>query len=111
MAERDPPPSTDVSISSSGVEDISIDDTLLERLREDIPLRQTNIAAALAKKPPDIDIIAGEAHRIAGAAAYCGQPALHEAATALERAVQTNDSAKVQDTWTRLLGLLEQLLR
>ncbi len=110
MAEPDPPQSTNASISTVGIEDTPVDESLLVRFREDIPIRQANIATALAQTPPDTDTVASEAHRLAGAAAYCGQPALYEAASALERAVRRSNAADMKNAWTVLSGLIDQLL-
>jgi len=97
-------PATTLSVGDS-----SISATLRRRLREDIPERRAQFAAALASDPIDMDALAGHAHRLAGAAAYCGQETLQEAAVVLEGAARLRHPETVREAWHKLCELLRTL--
>ena len=91
------------------VGDTSMSAMLLKRLRENVPERRAQIEAALATDPPDLDAVAGQAHRLAGAAAYCGQETLQDVALMLEKAARSRHPKTVCDAWHELCATLDAL--
>ena len=91
------------------VHDRSLAAALLARLRDDLPRSRERLAEAFRGSSPDASPLAAEAHRLAGAAAYCGHDALRAAATALEHAADTGDRPRIRRAWRRLNRVLDRL--
>jgi HPt (histidine-containing phosphotransfer) domain-containing protein len=78
----------------------------LDMLLESLPQAAHSLATALDRN--DVDALQDNAHRLAGAASYCGAAALREAAKALETRACEGDLL-----WNASLtrNLLEQIVR
>ena len=97
--------------STLEVRDGTVSAALLARLREELPTRREALAQAInATSGLDFDAVVAEAHRLAGASAYCGAQALQESAQALERAGQSAETVLVERAWDEVSALIDALL-
>ena len=106
---QDEEPNGETRAASIRVADASIESQLRRRLRADAPKRLSAIRIALKTQPIQFDNIVSEAHRLAGGAAYCGEPDVQTAAAALESSASNGRIVEMQQAWKALIREVEKL--
>ena len=82
---------------------------LFTMLLDELPTLQEKLNRALHAK--DKQALWDHTHKIYGATAYCGVPALRAAASELEQAIKQDQQALFQDLGSRLNAELDRLLQ
>jgi HPt (histidine-containing phosphotransfer) domain-containing protein len=88
-------------------QDLCLRSSLLTRLREGLPEQRVKLRQAMLAQPIDTRELSAQAHRLAGAAAYCGEDGLMRAATALEQAAEVSGAPELKRAWAALDAVLE----
>ena len=81
---------------------------LFEMLLKELPVMKQKLNIAI--KENDLQACWDHAHKIYGSTAYCGVPALREAAQVMETAVKEEDMGKIEENFTALATEIERLL-
>ena len=104
---RKPPPR-----QTFQVRDASLSATLHDRLAAELRERRELLERAVreAPHPNALEAIGREAHRLAGACAYCGERRLQHAALALETAANAAQTDHLHHMWREVARLFAQIL-
>jgi len=81
---------------------------LFQMLLKELPELQQRLTLAI--KENDLQGCWDHAHKIYGSTAYCGVPALREAAQYMETAVKEEDMTKIEENFTALASEIDRLL-
>ncbi len=81
---------------------------LFAMLLEELPVLQAQLAQALESGEQEAQW--NPAHKLYGSTAYCGVPALREAARAMEECIKQQDETQLQSCFARLCAEISQLL-
>ncbi|MDZ7663123.1 Hpt domain-containing protein [Thiohalophilus sp.] len=81
---------------------------LFGMLLDDLPVLQQQLQQALADKRAEA--MWNHAHKLYGSTAYCGVPALREAARAMEECIKQQNEAELTVCFARLSAEIDNLL-
>ena len=81
---------------------------LFQMLIKELPELRQRLTIAI--KENDLQGCWDHAHKIYGSTAYCGVPALREAAQVMEAAVKEEDMGRIEENFTALETEIERLL-
>lgn len=73
---------------------------LFKMLLEELPVLQSQLAQAIDRG--ERDAMWNPAHKLYGSTAYCGVPALREAARAMEECIKQQQTERLQDCFAHL---------
>ncbi len=81
---------------------------LFGMLLKELPVLQQQLRSAIEER--QIESMWDSAHKLYGSTTYCGVPALHQCARAMEECIKQQDNTRIPDTLDRLEREIQRLL-
>lgn len=82
---------------------------LFDMLLQELPALHEQLQQAIAQR--DAQAMWDHAHKIFGSTAYCGVPALREAAQRMEQCIKQQENSRLESCFSHLSAEIERLLK